>query len=233
MPRTALRSKLLDIIDEEYPREKIDADVVAYSLLGFFPGDFDLRSCYLSMLTEEIGGFYDPDSKELYLIIREPTPPKWWQKLLNSDSTLNADEQKTTLAHEMSHALMDQHFDLFSLQRSAEADDDETLAVTALVEGEAMLSMMVDMAGPSGRELLSAGSGFLSGYFKLVLPLAASFLGGPTFRKAPLLLRETLLFPYTEGMSLCMSLTRYSRKPPLPSHRNRPKQPGSRSFRKA
>jgi hypothetical protein len=211
MPRAALRSKLLAVIGEEYPEEKIRADVVSYSLLGFFPGDFDLRSCYVSLLTEEIGGFYDPDTKELYLILEEPAPPKWWQKLLSSDSTLDADEQKATLAHEMSHALVDQHFDLFSLQRSVEDDDDESLAVTALVEGEAMLSMMVDMAGPSGRDLLSAGSGFLSGYLKLVLPLAASFLGGPTFRKAPLLIRETLLFPYTEGMALCMSLTRGGR----------------------
>jgi len=99
---------------------------------------------------------------------------------------------------------MDQHHDLLSLQRSAEADDDMSLAVTALVEGEATLCMLV---GPeSKKELLRLPPGFMNSYLNLLTPFL-SFAGGSSFRRAPRVIRESLMFPYLSGMGFCLSLT--------------------------
>lgn len=202
--REALRSRLLVEIDKEYPEEKVAADVAALSTFGFFGPDLDLRSILLRLLTQEIAGYYDPESKQLYLVLPEPRKPKWWEKALGRTSGIDPDEWKGVLSHEMSHALMDQHFDLYSLHQSVKHDDDMALALNALVEGEAMVAMLAEMGGSGGGSILDADPDFLAGYFKAVMPLAASWAGGSAFRDAPLILRESLLFPYIQGLVFCV-----------------------------
>jgi hypothetical protein len=207
LERSELERRLLEEIEKEYPEEEIRAETVACAAFGFFPATVDLRSLFLTLLTEEVAGYYDPETKMLYLVLPKQRQARWWEKLAGVDpSGFDPDMQKVTLVHEMSHALMDQHFDLFSLQRSAEDDDDVGLAVTALVEGEATLAMTIEVGGERGDEILRADPGFMEGYMKMVLPLAGTFGGGQAFRKAPLILRETLLFPYLHGMILCLRL---------------------------
>lgn len=207
LERSELEKRLHAEIEKEYPEEEIRAETVAFAAFGFFPPSMDLRSMFLTLLTEEVAGYYDPETKMLYLVLPKPRQARWWEKLAGVDpSGFDPDMQKVTLVHEMSHALMDQHYDLFSLHRSAEEDDDVSLAVTALVEGEATLAMAVEAGGERGDEILRADPGFMEGYMKMVMPLAGTFGGGEAFRKSPLILRETLLFPYLHGMVLCLRL---------------------------
>jgi hypothetical protein len=206
LDRAGLRKQLIDEFEKELPEEKAVRERKALAAFGLCPPDLDLKATMLHVLTEEIGGFYDPETKRLYLIKEGgggEDGRKWWEKLLGSGG-FDAEEQKMVLVHEMSHALMDQHHDLLSLQRSAEDDDDMSMAITALVEGEATLCMLV---GPGSKdEMLRVPPDFMNSYMGLITPFL-SFAGGSAFRRAPRVIRESLMFPYLSGMSFCLSLT--------------------------
>ena len=122
------------------------------------------------MLTEEIGGFYDPRRKTLFLIVEIPEDgetikePGAFARLFGARPRFDPNEQKIVLLHEMSHALMDQHYDIKNTQESLQDDDDASLAYTALVEGEATLMMMLPGLGSCHYAkcrpiFLSAGAG--------------------------------------------------------------------------
>ncbi len=212
MDREALRRHLVEDLAKEYPDEQIEADELAYRHFGFVEPDFDLKKDMTNLLTEEIGGFYDPKAKKLYLIKEvagpaEDTKETFWTKLFGGGDDFDPDDQKAVLAHEMDHALVDQHFDLEALQSATEADDDMSLAVSAIGEGDATLLMIVDAAGPRGRSFLETPPDFLSGFMDVMMSSLAPYGSGESFRRSPLLLRESLLFPYMKGMRFCLSLT--------------------------
>src|SRR5581483_5671284 len=74
---------------------EIRADELALKMFGLVPQSFDLKKSTVDLLTEQAAAFYDYDEKKLFLLEGAP---------------LN--DEVTTLAHELSHALADQHFDL-------------------------------------------------------------------------------------------------------------------------
>ncbi|MEM7233281.1 MAG: hypothetical protein AAF517_13980, partial [Planctomycetota bacterium] len=215
MTRAKLRDFLLDNFRKEYPPERVEADQFTLRLFGLFPDDLDLHETLVSLYSEEIAGFYDPDTKGLYLIAEEadPKPKKekksLWKKLFNpGPRAFDPNEQRILLAHEMQHALADQHFDLFSLMRSAESDEDMMVGIQGLVEGEAMLTMMMDASTSGrgdGRDVLRA-SETMADWMATITNMGSSLSTGKTFRTAPLILQESLLFPYTQGMRFCAHL---------------------------
>ena len=74
---------------------------------------------------------------------RRPRPsPRSWSGSSARRPGFDKDENKTVIAHELTHALADQHYDLDALHKDAKHDDDRSLAVSALIEGEATLAMM-------------------------------------------------------------------------------------------
>lgn len=173
---------------------------------GFVAPGLDLKQTMLEMLRDEVAGFYDPETKKLYLI-REPErrqqPRSWWEKLAEKEKAFDPAAEKVVLIHEMAHALVDQHYDLRALDRRAAGDDDMSLAVTALIEGDATLCMIV--AGRD-RSVLSAPPALFNFSLSLTRPLMA-LSGSDSFRKAPAIFRESLIFPYIKGLSFCLSLT--------------------------
>jgi hypothetical protein len=170
--RRQARDHLTRILREEYPPPEMTAEQETLLYLGFLsPGD-DLEKMLLDLLEEQVAGFYDPRGRALYLV---PGPLA---------GTL-------ALAHEMAHALMDQHFDLEGLQDAARLDDDRTLALSGLLEGEAtMVTTLWALRSawdPSLPSLADEDMGEL-------MEAAAAGLGD-----TPPYLRESLLFPYTSG----------------------------------
>ena len=143
------------------------------------PASFDLKKSTVSLLTEQAAAFYDYDEKKLFLLQGSPLG-----------------EETTTLAHELSHALADQHFNLEQFMDQSPANDDENLAHTAVVEGQAswlMLAYSLVQAGkppaPDSEVLKSiedSGDTTDSEY--------------PVLKASPLYIRQSLLFPYTEGI---------------------------------
>jgi len=211
MSKETLRRFLIDDVKREYPDVEIKADELFYIHLGFAEPSLDLKALVLDVLTEQVAGFYDPRDKHLNLIRIEPKPEdkkSVLEKLFQIGDAFEPSEQKATLAHELAHALADQKYDLYSMQRSIETDEDALLALSALIEGEAMLVMMMDSMAVSAdqRQSFLAKAEQFSRAMQ-VLESFGSFFSDDVLANAPLVVREALLFPYVKGMSFCAHLT--------------------------
>lgn len=161
------------------PEATIRADQAAYRLLGLVPPDSDLVKTLLDVLEEQAGGFYEPQTKSFYLLDDMP----------RSMTGLLA-------AHEMTHALEDQRYDLDARIAKVIEDDDASFALSSLIEGSATLAGAVYL----GRAV-AAGT---------VAPtdldaLAESDAGrAERLNAMPAVLRRQLLGPYLLGMSFLM-----------------------------
>jgi hypothetical protein len=189
-------------LDEELPEEKrrfLDRSLKAF---GFVPPTLSVEKLVLDLYTEEVAGFYDPKRKKLFLVhetAKEERPRGFLEKLLGSSGGFDPEEQKVALAHEMGHALADQHYDLQALDQASK-DDDSDLALAALIEGEATLVMIAEIMRDSGgaAEALKMSPKTIDWTFRLLRPFLP-YASGKAFRDAPRIFRESLLFPYVQG----------------------------------
>jgi len=196
--------------------------------LGFIPRTMDYKGLMVQAYSEEIAAFYDPRTKTMHLIKESEAalkkPLTLLERALGKTNGFNKDENKTVIAHELTHALADQNFDLYALQKSIKNDDDRSIALSSLIEGEATLTMFgAQMADWRGDKISKIPADNLERTFGLLMsfmPLA----GGKTLREAPPILSESMLFPYFRGMIFCarqtndggwQALDAAYRKPPL------------------
>jgi len=184
LTRAGLLDYLTRTLDADYPPALARADALFYHAFDFMPPETDLRALQLAVLEEQIGGFYDTDLQAMFVI--------------------SATQEATALtqilyAHEFTHALQDQHFDLAALgldQEHLSAAPDAILALQALVEGDAML--------------------LTEGYEAWLLrrsPAAVFDLLGEALRvrtaalaAAPPITQAELMFPYTAGRDFAYAL---------------------------
>lgn len=208
--RENLKDVILQEIERDMTPEEFKAGEAGMKALGLLPRDTDLKSLLVQLYAEEIAAFYDPRTDTMHLI-REPETggrqPSFFERLLGKTGGFDKDENKTIIAHEMTHALADQHHDLKAMQEEIQEDDDRQLALSALIEGEATLAMtgaqMEDWKGTLTTELPAEDLGRI---FGMVGPLLPAF-GGKQLQGAPPILRESMLFPYIKGLVFCASLT--------------------------
>jgi hypothetical protein len=156
------------------------ADRKALEAFGLIPRDFPLDSFMLDVLTDQVAGLYDPKAKEFYIA-------EW-----NS-----VDEQRTVMAHELTHALEDQYFDIDPWIKSARPNDDAELARQSVSEGSA-LAAMVDYSlreqQMSVRDLPDVTVFIRAGAVE-------EMNKDPHLAKAPNYIRDELIFPYLAGTS--------------------------------
>jgi hypothetical protein len=137
--------------------------------LRLAPPDIDLAAIVESLYREQILGLYVPEEATLYVRQRGTDSPA----------------QRMTTAHEITHALQDQAYDLVQLQADAEEDDDASLAMLSLVEGDAVLTQQLwSQRHLSAEEIAEA---------------AGETAGGNSLAQAPDYLRASLFFPYAQG----------------------------------
>ena len=177
--RTELASYLQDRAGETVSPRELEVEQIALQLLGFVPHNFDLRQTTLDLLTEQAAAFYDYHRKALY--ISDWTP----------DSM-----RDSTVVHELSHALADQSFNLDKYSRKVENDSEKSAAREAVVEGQASYLMLAYDASVKGDPPLEAEPD--TSQFDDAAAPTGDF---PVFDKAPLYIRETMIFPYTWGMA--------------------------------
>ncbi len=178
MTKRQLRQFLNKRIKKTLKPAEIYADELALKMFGFVPQDFDLRKSTVDLLTEQAAAFYDYGEKKLFLL---------------NDSSDAA--ETVTLAHELAHALADQHFHLANFMDDTPSNDDENLAHSAVVEGEASWLMMAYTLKQAGQEPVPTAD-----MLKAVVDSSpASLAEFPVLKESPLYLRQSLLFPYTEG----------------------------------
>jgi hypothetical protein len=148
---------------------------------GLLPKDYPLDQVLVKVLTEQIAGLYDTDSKEFFI----------------ADWTSPAD-QRMVMSHELTHALMDQHFHIDQWTDAAKPNDDGELARDAVIEGSAMAAMLDYQLGGKGsiRDLGDFDPSLLMGDAD----------SSPELSKAPKVLQDELLFPYLAGIKFTQNV---------------------------
>jgi hypothetical protein len=209
--REDLQALLVKEIDEEMTPEEFRANELGMKALGLLPPEVDLKKVMVKVYSEEIAAFYDPKTKTMHLI-KEPEEkarkkPSFFERLLGKTGGFDKDENKIVIAHELTHALADQNYDLDKMQKSIKQDDDRDLALSALIEGEATLTMLgAQMEDWDGSVIRDVPAANLDRVFSLLIPFMP-LAGGKSLREAPVILSETMIFPYLRGLVFCARLT--------------------------
>ncbi|WP_435005994.1 hypothetical protein P12x_003694 [Tundrisphaera lichenicola] len=209
--REDLRAFLIREIDEDMTPAEFKTGELGYKALGLIPRDLNWKDVMVKVYSEEIAAFYDPRTKTMHLIKEpavEPKKPSFLESLLGiKKGGFDKDENKTVIAHELTHALADQNYDLAKMQGAAKGNDDKSLALSSLIEGEATLAMIgAGMDDWDGSQVKAFPSADLDRIFSFLIPLMP-FASGAALREAPPILSESLIFPYLRGMVFCARLT--------------------------
>jgi hypothetical protein len=185
MTQAELRAYQERKFEKDYTPEEARQDTLTLAAFDLLPRDFPLRDFLLELYTEQIAGFYDPDTKQFFVISEQGQPG-----IL----------ERVTFAHEYTHLLQDQHFDLVALgftddksKRPKDLDDDAMLARRALVEGDATLTQLFylnRLPAAEQREWLRA----------------IQRQPSEVFDRAPRAIREELTFPYEAGFAFVQAL---------------------------
>lgn len=182
--KKSLRSKqeVRDYLIREDKEDKNDAeryaDAKTLEAFGLIPKNFPLDSFMLDVLTDQVAGLYDPKAKEFYIA-------DW----------IPVDEQRTVMSHELTHALEDQSFRIDGWIKAARPNDDAELARDSVSEGSAMAAMVdYEMKDQN------VGVRELPDVTLLIRASAVSEMDkDPNLAKAPIYIRDELLFPYLAG----------------------------------
>jgi hypothetical protein len=157
---------------------------------GLLPRDFDLKEFLVKANGQSIAGLYDEETKTIWLL-----------------NTVSFDKQGPILAHELTHALQDQNYDLGRWAKAGEkpakagAQDDDvvgesTSARHAIVEGQAMVVYIDYLLAPFGRNLKDTPGVVAS----MEDTAVSATIDTELMHKAPMVLREAGSFPYREGL---------------------------------
>jgi hypothetical protein len=174
-------------LDEELPAEEARATVDAYALLGLVPADLDLRGLLLGLYTEQVAGFYEPDSTALFVLDDQP------------QAALQA-----LLVHELVPAIQDQNAELRALT-DREVGNDRAIAAQAAIEGHATLVMLEYMTEQMAGVPIDLAE--VPNFSAQMRPALEAMRGQfPALAGAPRVIQESLLFPYLEGTGYVQSL---------------------------
>ena len=170
-----IAGKLEGAFDETYPKEYYDRRSVAWQTIGVMLRDVDIREALLAFQTGQVVGFYNPVDGEL---------------VYRADGDLDLVE-RVTLAHELTHAIDDQHFDLSRIDRVASNCRDEAFqAALGAVEGSAQffsIKVLFEFSPDDGDfSDLGGGGGMPAG--------------------VPPFMVDLQLWPYTAGQSFVTAL---------------------------
>ncbi|MDR3618131.1 MAG: hypothetical protein P4L85_02185 [Paludisphaera borealis] len=209
--RENLKAMLLKDFDEDMTPAEFEANEKALKAFGMVAPAVDLKALLVQVYSEEIAAYYDPRTKTMYMIeepeAKKKEPPTFFDRLFGKTQGFDKDENKTVIAHEMTHALADQHFDLEGLHHDSKNNDDRSLAVSALIEGEATLAMMgVGMDDWDGTEIVKMPADGLDRGISMMTPFLPMLGGGKSLRDAPPVIVESMMFPYLRGMVFCAHL---------------------------
>jgi len=170
-----------DMDDAKKPAERY-ADARTAEAFGLIPKGFPLDSFMVDLLTEQIAGLYDPKAQEFYIA-------DW----------IPLNDQRMVMAHELTHALQDQHFRIEAWVKAARPSDDGELAREAVLEGSAMAAMI---------DYLLKGTGHSVEELPAIDPslFAADMSKSPKLKEAPQFIKDAMVFPYFGGLTFSTAI---------------------------
>jgi hypothetical protein len=198
--REQVRSYILKHMSEDQDAQRLQRSAASLKKFGLVPRDFDLRKFILDVLQDQVAGYYDPKTKTVNLL-------DW----------VAPEAQRPVLAHELTHALQDQSFDLqkwlkvrpdsdqkpdLDLDNTRYNPEEAQAAREAVSEGQAMAVLVDFMLEPSGKSLADVP---MMGELYKQSTIERS-QDSPILGKAPVYLRESLIFPYTNGLDFVQAL---------------------------
>jgi hypothetical protein len=177
---------------EEYTQHFAEAELTMKKL-GFLPREFNLREFLVKATGHDVAAYYDDETKTISLLNWVP-----------------ADKQEPILAHELTHALQDQNYDLRKWMKAASKpsssssigksdeieNDDMAIARKAVVEGQAMVVYVDYVLAPMGRNLIDT-PGLI---YQMEEPAVKAVQDSKMMHDAPMILREAGSFAYNEGL---------------------------------
>ena len=179
---TQLRANLEEEIDAELTPEILSVSNDLLTTLGLIPEGSSLRDLSLDLLAGQVAGYYSPDRDELFVVSR-------------TGQTVGPVE-RLTYAHEFTHQLQDQNFDLDKFDTSSIDQSDLALAQTALIEGDATFV----------QSLWLFQANFTADEIGEILEASQDPEAIGALEDAPLYLRDTSLFPYDGGATFVQAL---------------------------
>ena len=200
-------------MNEDEDAKRLERSEIVLKKFGLLPRDFNLHKFLIDLLQEQVAGYYDVKTKKMYLL-------DW----------LSADAQKPVLAHELTHALQDQNFDLKSWEspkapKSGDKEeytfdeDEASTARSAVAEGQGMVTLVDYMLRGSGTTL--AESPQVAEMMRKAMTSSSDY---PLLEKAPLMIRESLVFPYGDGLTFESALLQRSKDTAFSGAFHRPPQ---------
>jgi hypothetical protein len=173
---------------EEYTQRFAQTEL-SLRKFGFLPRDFNLREFLVKATGQQVAGYYDEDTKTISLLNWVPS-----------------DHQQPILAHELTHALQDQNYDLKTWMRGTpqakgskeneSSHDDGAVARKAVVEGQAMVVYLNYMLAPIGRNLEDT-PGLI---YQMEEPAVKAVQDSNLMHAAPMIMRESGSFAYKQGL---------------------------------
>ena len=190
--RDAVEKYLVDKMKEDKDAKRMERSEIVLKKFGLIDQDFHLQPFLVSLLKEQIAGYYDSKTKTVNLL-------DW----------IEPDTQKPVLAHELTHALQDQRVNLEKWEDESSDDlshnvaednqriatDEQDTAREAVLEGQAMAVLVDYSLKPMGQSMLTSPD-----LVKSKADEQGADADSPVLQRAPLLLQEALLFPYREGL---------------------------------
>ncbi len=177
--RAEFKDFLLKKVSEQFTEQEMRNYGCALAALGAIPAGTDLLAVLVSLYDEQVAAFYVPEERALYTF---------------QESTWSGGMDRMLLAHELTHALQDQTYDLTKMPLKEKHNDDLALAAAALLEGDATILMTRYYVENADRSRMNED--------------LAAMMNQQTGKlaAAPAFLRETLLFPYVQGQQFVQAL---------------------------
>jgi hypothetical protein len=180
LTREQFRDHYKRTMQENVPLDEVHQYIEQLFLLRLVPSPaIDFYETSTDLYSDDILGYYDHYSKELYVVTDRPLE-------------LNA-ESKVTLAHEFVHSLQDQHYKLAKIWPTNAKDRDRNLAIQSLVEGDATLSGYAYAAN------YMSGKDYSSLFDKKTVSKEVE-------NRTPPYLSTMTIFPYTAGTAFAVKL---------------------------
>jgi hypothetical protein len=174
--RAQVRDYVILKFDEDLPPDDLAGLQSALRLFGLIPDSLQLRSTLIDLLTEQIAGYYDPDSNALYI-----------------PDDVQQSQLRIVVSHELVHALQDQYVRLDSIITQRHANDRRS-AAQAILEGQATIAQIPVLMPEQKPDTFPPGW-----FWKMRTVMAQQQAQMKEFARAPLWLREGLVFPYLGG----------------------------------
>lgn len=174
--RAQVRDYVIHKFDHDLPPGDLDGLQAGLRLFGLIPESLDLRTTMVDLLTEQIAGYYDPDSNALYI-----------------PADIEPYQLRIVISHELGHALQDQYIRLDSIIAMHRRNDRRS-AAQAILEGQATVAQIAVLMPEQKPDTFPLGW-----FWQQRAVMSRQQEQMKEFARAPLWLREGLVFPYLGG----------------------------------